>query len=203
MNRPLCNPVILAVLSAVLTSSKAAGPMLSGTVTDESGRAVKAASVALESLDGATRVSKTTGPDGSFSFEDIPVGSYSLSASEPDHLFAIYGPVAVVAGKSVTLDVETESLPNDGRDPVTCDQSLVWGQVRGAIKTLPSEMLFCMKGAKGKACTHLNAAGSYALHVPPAKYQLSLQGPLQEDLVSQSVDVTYCGEYRTRISLLD
>jgi hypothetical protein len=195
--------MVLALVGAISGSSRAAGPLLSGKVTDESGRAVKAASVALESFDGATRVAMMTGPDGLFSFAGVPEGSYSLSASEPDHLLAIYGPVVVVANGAGAVNIKLERLPNDGRDLVSCDRSLVWGEVGGVRKVLPSEMLFCMKGAKGKTCTHLTGTGSYTLYVPPAKYVMTLQGPRQEELVSQALDVTYCGEYRSKITLLE
>jgi len=203
MSRATYALTVLALVSAVLGSSRAVGPLLSGKVTDESGRPVKAASVTLESFDGTTRVALVTGSDGLYSFETIPEGSYSLSVREPGHVLAMYGPVAIVANRSNNLDVQLDRLPNDGRDLVTCDMSLVWGKVGGARPTLPSEMLFCMNGAKGKACTHLADTGSYSLYVLPGKYEVTLQAPPLAPLVSQVIDVTYCGEYRTKITLLE
>jgi hypothetical protein len=203
MSRSIYALMVLALVGAISGSSRAAGPLLSGKVTDESGRAVKAASVALESFDGATRVAMMTGPDGLFSFVDIPGGSYSLSASEPGHLFAIYGPVIIAADRSSSQNIELERLPNDGRDVVSCDRSLVWGQVAGRRKISPAETLFCMKGSSGRTCTHLAKTGSYTLYVQPARYELTLEGPGREELVSQTLDVTYCGEYRSKITLLE
>ncbi len=194
---------LLVLVGALSRSSRAAKPLLSGKVTDELGRAVNTASVALESLDGTTRVTVVTGVDGLFNFENISEGRYSLSARQPDYVLAVYGPVAVTANSSHSLNVQLERLPNDGRDLVTCDMSLVWGQAGGPRKTSPAGMLFCLNGPKARACTHLTATGSYSLSVLPGKYELTLQDPQQEQLVSQAIDVSYCGEYRTKITLLE
>lgn len=203
MSRARYACLVLVVVGGLSRSLEAAEPLLSGKVTDELGRSLNTVSVALESLDRTTRLTMVTGPDGLFRFDNIPTGRYSLSARQPDYVLAVYGPLVVTAGRSLSLNVQLARLPNDGRDLVTCEMSLVRGQARGAKEASPARMLFCLNGPKTKACTHLTERGLYSLSVLPGKYELTLQGPQHEELVSQLIDVSYCGEYRSRISLLE
>lgn len=193
---------LLAMIGLISGFSQAVGPLISGKVIDESGRAVNAASVALESLDGTIHVEITTKADGLFSAEGIPEGQYSIGVTEPNHVNAIYGPISLGASSPSNLTVKLERPPNYGPDLVTCDLSLVRGRVEGIKNNSASEMLLCMRGSKGKTCTHLAGNGSFSTSVVPGKYTLKLQDPGQQDLVSQVLDATYCGEYRIRITLL-
>ena len=56
---------------------------LHGTVTDPTGAVVPNANVALTDSSGRTRVA-VSDKNGSYSFEELPVGSYKLQASAPD-----------------------------------------------------------------------------------------------------------------------
>ena len=200
MNRVLLS-LIFTITGVICPSSKAAGPVLSGVVTDKSGRAVANVVVALESLDGKTRLTMTTDSNGLFHFDAAPDGPYSLNATEADHPFAIYGPLAIEAGKTARQDIVLELLGTLSQDPVSCDFSLVRGMVRGLGKIPPATMLLCMSRVGQKSCTHLGEDGQIALGIKPGNYKLTLEDSEQKPLISQTLDVSYCGEYRGNINL--
>jgi Carboxypeptidase regulatory-like domain len=193
---------IFALTLVSFPPSKAAGPVLSGTVTDNSGRAVEKVLVALESLDGKTRLTTTTDSSGSFHFDAAPDGSYSLSASEPAHPFAIYGPVTVNAGKTTRQDIVLEP-PGTIQDAISCEFSWLKGMVRGLRKSPPATVLLCMTRVGQKSCTHLLPDGQIALGITPGNYKLTLEDSAQRVLISQTLDLSYCGEYRYSINLLE
>jgi hypothetical protein len=200
MNRVLLS-LLFTITGVICPSSKAAGPVLSGMVTDNSGRAVADVAVVLESLDGKTRLTMTTDSNGLFHFDAAPDGSYSLSAREPGHPFAIYGPLSIEAGKVATQDITLEPFGTLGEDAVRCEFSLVRGMVRGLGKTAPRTMLLCMTRVGQKSCTHLGEAGQIALGITPGSYKLTLEDAEQKALISQALDVSNCGEYRGNINL--
>jgi hypothetical protein len=193
---------LLAATAAISTSLPAEETVLSGRVTDSAGP-LKGVVVTLESLDEKRQLSTTTGPDGLFHF-DVPLdGHWSLIAQEPDHLFAIYGPLTISSGRTVRQDIQLERPRVLGADPVTCDRTLVHGRVEGLRKISPAAVQFCMRGARGNSCTHLGAGATIALYVLPGKYQLSLEGPDQQKLVWHSIDAGYCGEYEGIVNVLE
>jgi hypothetical protein len=158
--------------------------------------------MALESLDGKTRLTTTTDSKGAFHVDAAPDGSYALSATERDHPFAIYGPLGIEAGKTATQDIVLEPFGTLGEEAVRCEFSLVRGMVRGLRKTAPRTMLLCMTKVGQKSCTHLGEAGQIALGINPGNYKLTLEDSEQKILISQALDVGNCGEYRGNINLL-
>jgi hypothetical protein len=131
--------VLLAATAVICSSSRAAGPVVSGTVTDNpSGQPVNRAVVTLESLDGKTTFTMTTRPDGLFHF-DVPLdGIWSLIVLEQDHLFAIHGPLTISSGRTLRQDIQLERPRILGEDRATCDRSLVTGRVEGLRKMPPA-----------------------------------------------------------------
>jgi hypothetical protein len=196
-----CILLIIGFMMAALPSSRAASLLLSGHVENESGSDIKGTLVALEPLHGGARLATTTGQDGVFQFDNVLAGTYSLSAYEQNYVFTVYAPV-VVASKPMNLNIRLDRLPNGGLDLFTCDMSLVRGQVTGRPERVTADTQFCMSEGNDKRCTHLGAGGSYALYVTPRKYELSLITG-SERLASQAIDATYCGEYKTKIVLLE
>ena len=75
-----CYSFLLAFLTASGMLAQTAA--LSGTVSDESGAVVPAATVTLHGLRGLARTA-SAGGDGSFSFAGLAPGDYSLTASAP------------------------------------------------------------------------------------------------------------------------
>jgi hypothetical protein len=194
--------MVFTVTGMISPSSEAAGPVLSGMVTDNSGHAVGDVVMALESLDGKTRLTTTTDSKGLFRFDAAPDGSYSLSATEPAHPFAIYGPLGIEAGRTAVQDIVLEQFGALGEDTISCEFSLVRGMVRGLGKNPPATMLLCLGRAGQKSCTHLGEDGQIALGINPGNYKLTLEDLLQKTLISQALDASHCGEYRGNINLL-
>jgi hypothetical protein len=197
--KPIVLSLLFTVTGMICPLSEAAGPVLSGTVTDDSGHAVAGVLVALESLDGKSRLTMTTDSNGLFHF-DAPEGSYSLSAGEPAHPFAIYGPLGIEAGKAARQDIVLEPWGTI-QDAISCGFSLVRGMVRGLGKIRPATMLLCMSRVGQKTCTHLGESGQIALGIAPGNYKLTLEDSEQKALISQGLDVSHCGEYRGNIDL--
>jgi hypothetical protein len=76
---------------------------LHGSVTDPSGAVVPDANVALSDSSGVTR-SAVSDKNGSYSFAELPPGSYTLQASAPD--LTLPAPIPVtLSGRSVTINL--------------------------------------------------------------------------------------------------
>ncbi|MET0239037.1 MAG: TonB-dependent receptor [Sphingobium sp.] len=108
--------MVLASGAAMLTAPAAAQDITSGTlsgkVTNPSGAAVAGASVTVSSNARSVTRTVTSGPDGSFSVPQLPVGTYTINA-EKDGVGAVTLTDAVVAlgGSSFTVKLE----PVDGQ----------------------------------------------------------------------------------------
>lgn len=157
--------------------------------------------MALESLDGKTRLTTTADSKGQFHFDAASDGTYSLIAREPEHPFAIYGPLGIEAGKTARQDIVLEPA-GAIQDAISCEFSLVRGMVRGLGKIPPRTMLLCLTRVGQKSCTHLGEDGQIALGINPGYYKLTLEDSAQKILISQALDASYCGEYRGNINLL-
>ena len=71
----------LAVLSGTAWGQNKAS--LRGTVTDQSGGVVPGAKVTLTNTGTGVAHSTTTGSDGSYLFDFVPVGTYKLTVDKP------------------------------------------------------------------------------------------------------------------------
>lgn len=106
-NRFVTGPVsILALLlSASLAYGQSINAALSGTVTDPSGAVVPNAEVTLTSVaTGATTTFKT-GPDGLYSFPNLPRGAYELKTTAPGFQAFVQRGISLSLSESVRLDV--------------------------------------------------------------------------------------------------
>nr|HQU93071.1 carboxypeptidase-like regulatory domain-containing protein [Pyrinomonadaceae bacterium] len=77
---------LLAVLAAVLILPAAASAQVTtativGTISDPGGAAVPSASVTVRNVDTGLRRTVTTGDDGSFRVEFLPVGNYAIDVT--------------------------------------------------------------------------------------------------------------------------
>lgn len=78
---------------------------LNGTVTDNTGAALAHASVALTDVDtGVTRTGVSSSA-GEFAFEDLPVGTYTVTVSASGFSTGKYDKISVSAGSPYTLPV--------------------------------------------------------------------------------------------------
>jgi hypothetical protein len=93
-------------LAVPLASAQTFRGGINGTVTDQSGAVV--AGVGVEALDPATAVShKTvTSSAGSYTFQDLPLGSYTITVSASGFKASIVTKVPVTAGVLYTLPIK-------------------------------------------------------------------------------------------------
>jgi hypothetical protein len=90
-------------LSAPTRAQQAGLATVSGTVLDSSGGTISAAVVTLTASSGAARPSVTTGPEGTFSFDALPSGSYVIIVKAPGFLEYRSPMFTVSAQKAVSL----------------------------------------------------------------------------------------------------
>lgn len=106
----LLSIVTLEALSAQSTAS------LHGRVTDPTGAAVVQAALTLENASNGFRTTAATAPDGSYTFGNLPLAAYTLTATH-DGFDSVTQPVALRSNVPVEL-VITLALPG-ARDSVT------------------------------------------------------------------------------------
>lgn len=104
-----CSPLLLAALFTLSVSASRADAQttlgaITGTVTDASGSAIPAAQ--LELLDQQTGLRRTimTGPNGSYSFFDLPIDTYTLTITKAGFESPRYPNLAVTADRTLTLN---------------------------------------------------------------------------------------------------
>ncbi len=105
MRRILGILVVLALL-AVAGNAQTFRGAINGTVTDPSGAVVAGASVkATNSGTGIVQTTTTTS-DGQYSFQDLPLGTYSIAVTASGFPVVTIDKVAVTAGSAYTLPVK-------------------------------------------------------------------------------------------------
>ena len=111
-NRPGAVPCGLAIwlllqLVPSLIAQTAGMGVVTGRVVDSSGNPVANTTVTVTSLDSGQARSATTGTDGSYRFDDLPLGSYRMKLE---------------AAGFQTLEIP--SAPVDGTKPLVVDEKL-------------------------------------------------------------------------------
>src|SRR5438105_1282462 len=106
-----------------------------GTVTDASGAPISGGKVALTNEGTSATLSTTTGPDGSYKFTPVKIGSYKLTASFQGFQTTTQTNVAVNVGADVVINFAlkpgavTEVIEVSSAPPVLETQSGSVGQV--------------------------------------------------------------------------
>ena len=122
----------LALVLAVPASAQTGG--ISGTVVDESGGVVPGASVQLAGAGGRARAFAVTGPDGSYSFNNVANGTYQLTVSLPGFSQVTRGDL-VVGGTNVVVPAITLTLGKLGETVV-----VTASKVESTLVDAPSTM---------------------------------------------------------------
>ncbi|MDE1177026.1 MAG: TonB-dependent receptor [Edaphobacter sp.] len=120
--------VLLVVVSAMTPSLKAQTFRggIAGTVQDSSGAAVPGAKVLLTGTETGFKREMVTTSSGGFSFQDIPLGSYSIEVSSEGFAAKKVDKIVVGAGQVYALDVKlgiasTNELVDVNADAVAVD----------------------------------------------------------------------------------
>lgn len=143
-----------------------APPTLSGTITDSDG-GVGGQTVVL--LDGTTEVARTTtAPDGTYAFEHVPAGSYTVAVPDPGGSYIAPDPEpAVVDADDVTGVDLFLARPGSIAGTVTKDGA----PVAGATITITGPSSF-------SATLTTDAEGNYAFgDLPPGTYTATITPP--------------------------
>ncbi|MBV9506002.1 MAG: carboxypeptidase regulatory-like domain-containing protein [Acidobacteriia bacterium] len=81
---------------------------LSGTVTDQTGALVSAASVTVKDVDTSATRRTLTDATGHYQFSSLPVGEYEIRAAKPQFTEAVRRGVHLVVGQSATVDIRLQ-----------------------------------------------------------------------------------------------
>jgi hypothetical protein len=96
---------LLLIVSTMAANAQGFRGAVNGTVTDKTGAGLANAAVALTNVDtGVVRTSVSTSA-GEFSFQDVPVGTYTVTVTLGGFSTGKYEKIAVLAGSTYTLPV--------------------------------------------------------------------------------------------------
>ena len=102
---------------AINASLKAKDTLLKGRATDAGGNPVAEAYLQIVDGAGEAPVILTTGPDGSWSANQLTGGSYSIAIIAPGYTPQSPGPIQVVPGATQTLNLTLTAVATDDSDP--------------------------------------------------------------------------------------
>ncbi len=104
-SRILFAAVLLALIAAVAYGQTFRGA-INGTVTDATGAVVPKANVTVTNTGTSVSQSMVTTTDGAFSFQDLPLGSYSINVTASGFQPMTVSNITVTAGQVYTLPVK-------------------------------------------------------------------------------------------------
>jgi hypothetical protein len=103
---------LTALLTLVLFSQPALAQQtlgsLNGTVTDVSGAVVPKAAVRIRNLATNFEVTAESKNDGSFSFADLPIGTYEVSFTKDGFKTAVYNQILVQGNRTATVNAKLQ-----------------------------------------------------------------------------------------------
>jgi hypothetical protein len=119
----------LAVLSGTAWGQNKAS--LRGTVTDQSGGVVPGAKVTLTNTATGVAHSSTTGSDGSYLFDFVPVGTYKLTVDKPGFTTFVQGGIVLELNQNGRQDVALKI--GTGNQTVEVTANVVQVDTTGAV----------------------------------------------------------------------
>jgi hypothetical protein len=102
---------ICFMLCCLLAFAQGSGGSLSGRVTDASGAAVPEVRVELENIATGQRITAITGPDGTYTFVNVPVGNYRVITTWKNNSPTAGQQVVVELGRASTYNISMPSGP--------------------------------------------------------------------------------------------
>src|SRR5262245_41640374 len=100
---------VLASWIAPRASAQATSGTISGSVSDQSGALIPAASAAVRNLDTNVSRSALTDSEGRFRFPGLPVGRYELSVEARGFAKHMRGPIQLVLNQEAVIAVEMQA----------------------------------------------------------------------------------------------
>jgi hypothetical protein len=145
--------VFLLALMAIAPAMATVFSSLHGVVHDAQHFPIKGAAISLRASDSALELTTTSGPDGSFILNEVPVGTYRVHiaangfADVEDTLTVLSGTRPVlhyalaVAGVKTTVSVNGQEDAIDDVTPTTLVSRADIDQTPGASRTIGTEMI--------------------------------------------------------------
>jgi hypothetical protein len=127
--------LLLLFLSAPPLDAQVDTGSILGTVTDASGAAISGAKVTLTNEGTSAALTTTTGPDGSYKFTPLRIGSYKVSASFQGFQTTTLRAITVNVGQDVVADISlkpgavSQTIEVEATVPVLQTQNAALGQV--------------------------------------------------------------------------
>src|SRR5262249_20967369 len=119
----LCLSVTIAILLlASLSPAQLSTGNISGTVTDQSGPVMPAASVTIKNLETGTARSIVANEAGRYTADALPVGRYEVSVSLTGFQTVVHSGIELTVGRNAVVDVALQ-LGNVS-DAVTVDGAI-------------------------------------------------------------------------------
>src|SRR5262245_34817416 len=121
----LAAPVLGQVVTATVT----------GTVTDNTGAALKAASVAAENRKTGVQYPTRTNDVGVYTISGLPVGEYAVRAEAQGFKTVVTNPLTLEVGQTARVDLKlevgqvTETIEVVGVNPILQTENAVVGEV--------------------------------------------------------------------------
>ncbi len=97
--------LVTTLCVGVAAEARAATGRVQGTITDQSGAAVVAATVEARGLDGGLVTTAVTDASGRYAFDALPAGRYAVTATSPGFESSVRSDVAVGAGRASVVDL--------------------------------------------------------------------------------------------------
>jgi len=120
--------VLCACLFACAEARAATGGSISGTLTDQSGAVIPAASLTLVNLDLATSYKASTDAQGFYSFPTLPVGRYELTIEAAG--FKTQKKTGIVVDTDAAVRVDAALNVGERSDTVTVSATVAESQVQ-------------------------------------------------------------------------
>jgi Carboxypeptidase regulatory-like domain/TonB dependent receptor-like, beta-barrel len=116
----------LFVLATIATlSGQYTNATLGGIVTDSSAAAVADAKVIIQNQDVGLTKTNVTGPDGSFLFPALPIGSYKITVSKPGFREYVRSGVVLVVSQTANVQVSLQVGEMQQQVTVSADAELL------------------------------------------------------------------------------
>src|ERR1700757_699246 len=97
--------LLLSSAGAVLTHAQKVTAGVRGTVSDETGAAIVGAEVTITNTETSLTRTTTTGSDGVYIFPDLPVGQYTVRATQSGFKAGEQIGIALHANDSLTINL--------------------------------------------------------------------------------------------------
>ncbi len=121
-----CMFVVLALVGAETLRAQQTLGSINGTVTDSSGAVVASAGVKIHNVETGLARTAETKKDGSFSFVDLPIGTYEVTFTRGGFKTEVFSQIPVQGNRTATVNASLQ--PGEVSSTVTVSSTPVLNQ---------------------------------------------------------------------------